>query len=73
MIGKAIDTSGIKRKISIAEVDLKRHYQIVGQTGTGKSTLLTTLILSAIEKGHGLTFPITHRRRNPVKSRVCGS
>ena len=56
VIGKAVDTTGIRRKITIGGVDLKRHYQIVGQTGTGKSTLLSTLILSAIEKGHGLTF-----------------
>ena len=55
-IGKATDTSGIKRKITIGQRDLVRHYQIVGQTGTGKSTLLTTIILSAIERGHGLTF-----------------
>lgn len=56
VIGRATDTTGIKRKITIGEVDLKRHYQIVGQTGTGKSTLLSTVILSAIEQGHGLTF-----------------
>lgn len=55
-IGKAVDTAGICRRITIGETDIKRHYQIVGQTGTGKSTLLTKLILSAIEKGHGLTF-----------------
>ncbi len=56
VIGRATDTTGIRRKITIGEVDLKRHYQIVGQTGTGKSTLLSTIILSAIEQGHGLTF-----------------
>lgn len=56
IIGKATDTAGVKRKITIGEVDLKRHYQIVGQTGTGKSTILSTVILSAIEKGYGLTF-----------------
>lgn len=55
-IGKATDTSGTRRKITIGTGDLVRHYQIVGQTGTGKSTLLTTIILSAIERGHGLTF-----------------
>ncbi len=55
-IGKATDTSGMKRRITIGTRDLVRHYQIVGQTGTGKSTLLTTIILSAIERGHGLTF-----------------
>ncbi len=57
LIGQALDTAtGAKRKITIGELDLKRHYQIVGQTGTGKSTLLSTMILSAIEQGHGLTF-----------------
>ena len=56
VIGKAVASSGIKKKVSIEEIDLCRHYQIVGQTGTGKSTLLITLILSAIEQGHGLTF-----------------
>lgn len=56
VIGSATDTSGTKRRITIGEMDLRRHYQIIGQTGTGKSTLLATLILSAIERGHGLTF-----------------
>lgn len=56
IIGKAEDVTGIKRKMTIGELDLRRHYQIVGQTGCGKSTLLTSIILSAIEQGHGLTF-----------------
>ena len=56
VIGRAADTTGVKRKMTIGEMDLRRHYQIVGQTGTGKSTLLSTLILSAVEQGHGLTF-----------------
>ena len=55
-IGKATDVTGVCRKISIGEMDLRRHFQIVGQTGTGKSTLLSTAILSAIEQGYGLTF-----------------
>ena len=56
VIGKAVNTAGQNQKITIGEVDLKRHYQIVGQTGTGKSTLLASVILSAIRQGHGLTF-----------------
>lgn len=55
-LGKATDTTGIKRTITIGDMDLRRHYQIVGQTGTGKSTLLTSMILSAAEQGYGLTF-----------------
>ena len=56
VIGKADDTAGFRRNITIGELDLRRHYQIVGQTGTGKSTLLATMILSAVKQGHGLTF-----------------
>lgn len=55
-LGRAADLTGAVRKITVGETDLRRHYQIVGQTGTGKSTMLTTIILSAIEQGHGLTF-----------------
>ena len=55
-IGKATDVTGVKRKITIGDTDLRRHFQVIGQTGCGKSTLLTSVILSAIEQGHGLTF-----------------
>lgn len=55
-IGKATDVTGSKRKIYVGEPDLRRHYQIVGQTGCGKSTMLISMMLSAIEKGRGLTF-----------------
>ena len=55
-VGTAVDISGGRRKASIGDIDLRRHYQIVGQTGTGKSTLLAGLILSAVSQGYGLTF-----------------
>ena len=56
MVGRAMTTSGVRKNISIGEVDLKRHYQIIGQTGTGKSTMLANIIVNAIRQGHGLTF-----------------
>ena len=56
VIGKALGTNGLERKITIGDLDLRRHYEIVGQTGTGKSTLLANMVLSAIDKGYGLTF-----------------
>ena len=56
LIGKATATTGESEEITIGEVDLRRHYQIIGQTGTGKSTLLLTIILSTIKQGYGLTF-----------------
>ncbi len=55
-LGRATDAAGRRRTITLGETDLKRHYQIIGQTGTGKSTLLATIILSAVRQGHGLTF-----------------
>lgn len=55
-VGRAMSAVGTKRRITVGGPDLRRHYQIVGQTGAGKSTLLAGLILSAIEQGHGLTF-----------------
>jgi len=55
-IGKAIDTSGESHNITIGENDIKRHWQIIGQTGTGKSSLLAKTIINSIKKGYGLTF-----------------
>lgn len=55
-IGQAVDTAGVQRPIYIGEDDIRRHWQIVGQTGTGKSSLLASTILSAIKNGYGLTF-----------------
>ncbi|MCL2159126.1 MAG: DUF87 domain-containing protein, partial [Oscillospiraceae bacterium] len=55
-IGKAMDISGVERIISVGDEDLRRHWQIIGQTGTGKSTLLASSVLEAIKKGCGITF-----------------
>ena len=55
-VGTAVDASGSPRQVSIDDWDLRRHYQIIGQTGTGKSTLLASAIVSAITRGYGLTF-----------------
>ena len=55
-VGTASDLSGSRRRVTVSDTDLRRHYQIVGQTGTGKSTLLAGLILSAVSRGYGLTF-----------------
>jgi hypothetical protein len=55
-VGKAMDISGMERTITIGDVDLRRHWQVIGQTGTGKSTLLASVIRGAIQTGHGVTF-----------------
>ena len=56
VIGRAIATTGRKRNINLGDADLKRHVQIIGQTGTGKSTMLTTSVHNALRTGHGCTL-----------------
>jgi len=60
ILGKAKGTSGQSREVSIGEIDLKRHVEIIGQTGTGKSTLLATMILQAIQNNYPCTFLDPH-------------
>jgi predicted NAD-dependent protein-ADP-ribosyltransferase YbiA (DUF1768 family) len=55
-VGKATDISGLETDISLSEADLKRHWQIIGQTGTGKSSLLLSIMQKAILQGYGMTF-----------------
>ncbi|MCS7258591.1 MAG: type IV secretion system DNA-binding domain-containing protein, partial [candidate division WOR-3 bacterium] len=45
---------GIRQEIRISAIDRSRHVYVVGQTGTGKTTLLKTMILDDIKNGHGL-------------------
>lgn len=45
---------GQSRRVCIASEDRRRHVYVVGQTGTGKTTLLKTLIAEDMEAGEGL-------------------
>lgn len=47
-------TEGPPQSVRIANEDRRRHAYIVGQTGTGKTTLLKTMILDDIEAGEGV-------------------
>jgi hypothetical protein len=46
--------------VKIGEEDRLRHFYIIGQTGTGKSTLLKNLIVQDIERGAGVCFIDPH-------------
>lgn len=59
-VGRAVDAGGSRRSISIGALDLRRHWQIIGQTGTGKSSLLANTVVDAIKKGYGLTLLDPH-------------
>lgn len=50
----------IDTPIYIQDEDRLRHMYIVGQTGTGKSTLLQNMIIQDIKAGHGVCFIDPH-------------
>ncbi|HEV2412895.1 MAG TPA: ATP-binding protein [Candidatus Saccharimonadales bacterium] len=51
---------GTKKEIRIDELDRRRHVYIVGQTGTGKSSLLENLALQDMLDGKGFAFIDPH-------------
>jgi hypothetical protein len=51
---------GVEKKIYLAPEDRLRHFYAIGQTGTGKSTLLKNMIVDDIRKGEGVCFIDPH-------------
>ena len=51
---------GIEKDIYITHEDRLRHFYIIGQTGTGKTTLMKNMILQDIEEGYGVCFIDPH-------------
>lgn len=49
-----------RRVFGIRETDRLQHVYVVGQTGTGKTTLLANLIWQDVVRGHGLAFLDPH-------------
>jgi hypothetical protein len=54
------DHQGMVKNISIGSEDRMRHMFIMGQTGTGKSSLMETMILQDIRAGRGLAVLDPH-------------
>lgn len=54
------DHRGSKRPFGIKRADRRAHTYIIGKTGTGKSTLLETLMMDDIEKGQGFAILDPH-------------
>ncbi len=50
----------IETEIKISEDDRLRHFYCIGQTGTGKSTLLKEMIIQDIQMGHGVCMIDPH-------------
>lgn len=55
-----VDNFGKKQPFVIDDIDRRRHVYIIGQTGTGKSTLQEQMILSNIYRGHGVAVVDPH-------------
>ncbi|MBP6910175.1 type IV secretion system DNA-binding domain-containing protein [Patescibacteria group bacterium] len=45
--------AGVKRVIKLKDKDRFRHFYIIGQTGTGKSSIMVTMLKQDIEQGRG--------------------
>jgi hypothetical protein len=51
---------GVKKEIRLSVEDRRRHTYILGQTGTGKSTLIENLIVQDMLSGNGFAFIDPH-------------
>ena len=68
---------GVATPAYISREDRQRHFYIIGQTGTGKTTLMLNMIRQDIEQGYGVCFIDPHgetaekilRYVPPVRSR----
>ncbi|MCL5004424.1 MAG: type IV secretory system conjugative DNA transfer family protein [Patescibacteria group bacterium] len=49
-----------KKPVYITEDDRRRHVYVIGQTGTGKSTLMTNMVIEDIEAGKGVAVIDPH-------------
>ncbi|WP_051450379.1 type IV secretory system conjugative DNA transfer family protein [Actinospica robiniae] len=49
-----ITDAGVKRPVGLAVADARHHLHVMGATGSGKSTLMTNLVLDDVEAGRGV-------------------
>ena len=69
VLGKNI-FRGIESKIKMTKSDRRRHFYLLGQTGTGKSTLMENMIYQDILNGDGVAFIDPH---GTAVERILGS
>lgn len=51
---------GIEKNVHFAQEDRMRHFYVIGQTGTGKTTLLKNMIIQDIVNGEGVCYIDPH-------------
>ena len=59
-IGTTTSGLSLNAPVTLNQNDRRRHLYIIGKTGTGKSTLLLSLILSDLHSNHGLALLDPH-------------
>ncbi len=59
LIGKSV-FRGEEKKVYLTDEDRLRHVYTIGQTGTGKSTLLTNMVIEDIKNGKGVAIIDPH-------------
>ena len=60
IIGTRNTGTELEHDIMLERDDRRRHMEIIGKTGTGKSSLLLNCMLADLEAGHGLAFLDPH-------------
>lgn len=61
------DHAGARRPVCIPEGLRAQHVHLIGRSGTGKSSVMETMVLQDIEKGHGVVVLDPH---GPLVQRV---
>lgn len=59
LIGESL-WRGERKKVYITDEDRRRHIYVIGQTGTGKTTMLANMIVEDIQKGRGVSLIDPH-------------
>jgi len=59
LIGESV-FRGQRKEVYITDTDRRRHVYIIGQTGTGKSTLMRNMAISDIRRGKGIAIIDPH-------------
>ncbi len=59
LIGESVFQGQVK-EIKISDEDRRRHVYVIGQTGTGKSNMLTNMAVDDIKNGKGVAFVDPH-------------
>lgn len=49
-----VTDAGVRRPVGLAVADARHHLHVMGATGSGKSTLMTNLVLDDVEAGRGV-------------------